>query len=118
MLTYRQIKYVLDSMSREQLEQPAQVFMSQADGDVAVPLCPVIAFKKIKELVHEEDETRSSVDNEHHPEQFVFLADYNPFAEDGAIAYDLETGEAFYGNNKKKEGVENNEFDDTFPDEA
>ncbi|MFY4731315.1 hypothetical protein [Nitrospira sp. BLG_2] len=121
MFTYRDIKMILDQMKPEHLDQPAQVFMSQPDGDKPVPLCPVIGFHTIEYFVagsetgEECQKTRSSEDNEHHPEHYVFLADENPFAEDGAIAYDLMTGEAIYGKNKKKE-VENNEFHDTFPE--
>lgn len=122
MLTYQQIKHALDSMSREQLDQPAQVFMSQCDGDKPVPLCAIIAFKTIKELVsgsesgEECQQTRSSVDNEHHPQHFVFLADDNMFAEDGAMAFDLKTGERFYGKNTKKDVEVDDEFGDTFPE--
>jgi hypothetical protein len=40
----------------------------------------------------------------------------NPFAEDGAVAYDLDTGEPLYGKNKKKDRI-NNEFGETFPED-
>jgi len=122
MLSYRDIKMILDGMTDAQLDQPAQVFMSQADGDKDVPLCPVISFHTIEHFVsgaetgEECQKTRSSEDNEHHPEHYVFLADWNPFAEDGAIAYDLETGEAIYGKNRKKDVEVDDEFGDTFPE--
>lgn len=120
MLTYREIKDVLDNMTNEQLEQQAQVFISPVDGDKPIPLHMVIAFKTVKELVtgvetgEQLDTTRSSVDNEHHPEEFVFLMDWNPYAEDGAIAYDLESGEPIYPNNVKKNIEVEDEFSNTF----
>lgn len=106
--TYRDLKAKLDSMTEEQLDQIAQIMISQADGDKPYPLHQVIDFGTVKHFCSTPDgepvdTTRSCVDNEHHPEQFVLLCDYNMFAEDGAIAFDLETGERFYGKNKKKD---------------
>ena len=49
------------------------------------------------------------------PEQFVLLADYNMFAEDGAIGFDLLTGERIYGKNAKKDVEVEDEFEATFP---
>lgn len=121
MLSYREIKTILDGMTDEQLDQPAQTMVSQCDGDKDIPLNPVIAFKTVKELVsgvetgEEYQKTRSAFDNEHHSDHFVFLMDGNMFAEDGAIAFDLETGERFYGKNRKKDVEVENEFGDTFP---
>lgn len=119
MLTYRQIKLIIDTMTDEQLDQQAQVM--NPDSEDVIPLHPIISLKTVKELVsspggeEELQRTRSSFDNEHHPEHFVFLMDLNMFAADGTIAFDLLSGERIYGKNKKKNvGVED-EFNDTFP---
>lgn len=122
MLTNRDIKAILDCMTNEQLDQPAQAMISQCGGDKDIPLNPVIAFKTVKELVsgvetgEEYQKTRSAFDNEHHSDHFVFLVDWNPFAEDGAIAFDLVTGERIYGRNNKKNVEVDDEFGDMFPD--
>jgi hypothetical protein len=68
MLTYQEIKEVLDGMTKEQLSQPAQVFMPQDGDEPTIALLPAIAFKTVKELVSDEageelQETRSSFDN-------------------------------------------------------
>lgn len=121
MLTYREILDILNVMSEEQLAQPAQVMVSQVDGDKDISLNPVISFQTVGKLVsgetgEEYQKTRSAFDNEHHPDHFVLLVDWNPFAEDGAIAFDLKTGERFYGKNTKKNVEVDDEFGDTFPE--
>lgn len=124
MLTNRDIKAVLDTMTEEQLDQPAQVMVSQCDGDKDIPLNQVIAFKTIKQLVSGEEtgeeyqKTRSAFDNEHHADHFVLAMDWNMFAEDGTIGFDLMTGEHIYGKNKKKDVEVEDEFGNTFPDEV
>lgn len=121
MVTYRELKEALNGMTDEQLDQYAQIMISQADHDKAFPLHPVISFNTVHHFVsppdsdEEYDLTRSAVDNEHHPEQFVLLADYNMFAEDGAIGFDLLTGERIYGKNAKKDVEVEDEFEATFP---
>lgn len=100
-VTYRVIKSILDKMTDKQLDQKAQVMVPQVNGDESIPLHPVIGFNTVGVYVSadgvEVDTTRNAVDNKHHSEQFVFLVDWNMFAEDGAIAFDLETGERLYG---------------------
>jgi hypothetical protein len=124
MLTYREIKAVLDNMTDAQLDQEAQIMLSQADHDKPFPLHPVIGLNTVHHFVtppdsdDEQDLTRSSFDNEHHPESFVLLVDWNMFAEDGTIGFDLETGERIYGKNKKKDVEVEDEFNDTFPTES
>jgi hypothetical protein len=120
--TYRHIKEILDKMTPEQLDQEPQIMISQVDHDKPFPLHPVISFKTVHELVcapesdEECDTTRSAVDNEHHPEQFVFLADYNMFAEDGTICFDLFSGERIYSKHGKKDVEVEDEFGETFGD--
>jgi hypothetical protein len=121
MLSYREIKVVLDAMTDKQLDQPAQAMISQIDDGKTVPLHSIINLKTVKELVsgvetgEEYQKTRGSMDNEHHPNDFVFLVMENTFAEDGTIAFDLETGERFYGKNNKKNVEVEDEFGNTFP---
>lgn len=120
MLTYREILDILNAMSEEQLVQPAQVMVSQVDGDKDISLNPVISFQTVGKLVsgetgEEYQKTRSAFDNEHHPDHFVLLVDWNPFAEDGTIGFDLATGERFYGKNNKKNVEVEDDFGNTFP---
>jgi hypothetical protein len=116
--TYRDLKVTLDCMSDEELDQAAQIMISQADGDKSIPLHPVLGINTVEHWTDNADKTRSCVDNEHHPEQFVLLCDWNMFAEDGTIGFDLLTGERIYGKNQKKDVKVEDEFNDTFPNQA
>lgn len=109
--SYRNLKEALNALSDEQLDQQVEVLLPQFDHDKSFPLHPVLTFNTVKYLMSVDDEcdmTRSSIDNEHHPDHFVLAADFNMYAEDGAIAFDLETGDSIY--NKKDEFKE--VFDD------
>ena len=120
MMLYRELKAVLEKMTEEQLNQQAQVMVPQFDNDKPFPLHPVIDFNTVHHFItppdsdEEQDITRSSIDNEHHPEHFVLLVDYNMYAEDGTIGFDLETGERIYCKNKKKDVKVQDEFNETF----
>ncbi len=121
--TYRDLKAKLDSMTDEQLDQVAQIMISQADGDKPYPLHQVVDFDTVQRFTstpdgEQVDTTRSCVDNEHHPEQFVLLCDWNLYAEDGTIGFDLETGERIYTKYGKKDVEVEDEFNDTFPKQA
>ncbi len=100
-MTYLEIKEVLDKMSSEQLSQKAQI-MLPCFSDGPFRLDSVIGFNTAHHYVcapnsdEELVETRSSVDNKHHPDNFVFLCDYNPYDLDGAIGFDLLTGERIF----------------------
>lgn len=99
--TYRELRDVLNKMGDAQLDQQMQVMVPQFDHDKPIPLHPVISAGTVKYFVSsddgvEQDTTRSSVDNKHHPEEFVLLVDWNPYDEEGILAYDLETGEPIY----------------------
>jgi hypothetical protein len=96
--TYRELRDILNKMEDGQLNQQIQVMLPQFDRDKPFPLHPVISAGTVKYFVSSEDgvqqdETRSSVDNKHNPEEFILLVDWNPYDEDGIIAYDLGTGE-------------------------
>lgn len=92
-ITWRDILIKLQAHPEELLDQPVEIMLPQADGDVPVPLVAGIALETIGELCDPNGRTRSSVDNQHHPERLVLLADFNLFAEDGSIGFDLVTGE-------------------------
>jgi hypothetical protein len=119
-LTYRDLKKWLNCMSDAELDQVAQIMIGQADGDKPHPLHPVIAFNTVQYFCTAGDgceQTRSSVDNEHHSEQFVLLCDYNMFAEDGSIGFNLVTGERIYTKYGKKDVKVDDEFNETFPNQ-
>ena len=117
--TLRDMKEALANLTEEQLDQQAEIMITRDNPDLPFPLHPIISFETIKYFlssssgVDSGDTTRSSVDNEHHPEHFVFLMDYNMFSPDGTIGFDLETGESVYGASQKDMEVED-EFGDTF----
>jgi hypothetical protein len=103
-VTYRILKEALNKLTDAELDQQAQIMLPQPDGDKSIPLHEVIGFNTVlyyctpPDAKNESDcdKTRSCVDNEHHPEQLVILADYNLFAQDSSIAFDLFTGERIY----------------------
>jgi hypothetical protein len=125
-VTYRILKDALNKLTDAQLDQQAQIMLPQADGDKPIPLHEVIGFETVLYFCtppgskdeSQCDKTRSCVDNEHHPEQLVFLCDYNLYDEDGTIGFDLFTGERIYGKDGKKDVEVENEFNDTFPGQA
>ena len=90
-MTYRQILEALKQLSDEQLDQEAELTIGTYDD--VVPLHSVIGFGTVQ--FYEYEATRSSVDNRHHPEKHIFLCDFNLYAEDGTMGFDLETGERF-----------------------
>jgi hypothetical protein len=118
--TLRELKEALDELNDDQLDQQAEIMISQGDHDQPFPLHPVIGFNTIQSYFTTEsgedggDTTRSSIDNEHHPHHFVLLADYNMYSPDGTIGFDLETGERCYGKNQKKDVEVEDEFGNTF----
>lgn len=103
--TYKDLKERLALLTDEQLAQPIDIMFSNPDGDKTNPLHSVFEFGTVEYFCRADDGstdlTRSSDDNQHHPERFVLLADYNPYAEDGSIGEDLITGERIYPKNMK-----------------
>lgn len=93
----------LKTLSKEELSQPAQIVPHHVDGDIPLELHSIIDVDTIKTYFGDEEDdqkTRSTKDNKHHPESIVFLTDLNPFGEDGHIAINLLTGEKIYPRNK------------------
>lgn len=108
MLTYRELRDHLNSLTEEQLSQ--EVMALPSIGGEKVGLQPVISIGTIEELCHVKGEisteTRSTKDNEHHPEQVVILIDSSPFDEEGNFFYELEEKDGniiFRGNKTGKE---------------
>ena len=71
----------------DQRRQPIQVAKCSADSDEVVELMPGIALATVGALGIEA--CRSVHDNKYHADDVVLLIDWNPFAVDGAIGYDL-----------------------------
>jgi hypothetical protein len=97
--TYRDLLAYLNTLGDLQLDQPIQVLDSCTEEPVA--LKGIYAIGTVGDLCacgdgDEFQPTRSTFDNDHHPESVVLLIDANPFGMDGAIAEDLMTGERIY----------------------
>lgn len=90
--SYRELRDALDNLSDEQLDQQVQIMLPDPDGDKILPMHPGISFNTIKHFL-DDQKTRSSVDNEHHEEDLIILVDWNMYADDGSIGFDLMTGE-------------------------
>lgn len=88
--TYRQLRAFLNEfMSESELDQPIQISPPHVTPD-PIPLQPGIYIGTVAEL--ELSPCRSSYDNKWHGEDIVILADRNPFAVDGATAYETLEG--------------------------
>ena len=84
--TYRHLAAALQAMTDEQLNQPVQIADPPADCR-PVELLKGLAIATVGEL--EFAGSRSVVDNRYHADDVVLLVDANPFADDGAVAYEL-----------------------------
>ncbi len=91
--TWRDVLDFLTTLAPDQLDQPAQVLPPQFDRDVPVELGPIIFAGTVAELGMV---TRGSADNAHHPGAVVLMTDGNPYAADGSIGFDAETGERIW----------------------
>jgi hypothetical protein len=90
--TWEDLGKLIEKMTPEQRSQAVQIVRSHPCEDHIHELEPGISFSTIGEL--ELMYCRSSVDNRHHKNEFVIYTDCNPFAENGASAYELtEEGE-------------------------
>lgn len=87
--TYADLLAKLQKLSDKQLAQPVQVVQVPPTIDPA-EICPGIAFGTVGQLGI--SPARSSVDNRYHAGENVILFDYNPFGEDGAVAYESKPG--------------------------
>lgn len=106
-MTYNDLLMALQNLTPAQLEQSVMILPDNADGDKSVGLLPIYCLDSIQYFCHSTDndeilqQTRSSNDNKHHPEQFVLLADDNPFSEEGDFYYEL-TDSGWKGNKTGK----------------
>lgn len=88
--TWQDVLEFLSAFTPSELNHPAQIYLSDPDGDKPATLHPVLAIGSADEMF-EEEKTRSSIDNKHHGNHLVLLCDHNWFAEDGHVAIDLMT---------------------------
>jgi len=95
MYTYGDLKNVVNRMTDLQLSRPVQVLPPHTDGDKPIELHAVLEVAAILVMCGQQ-QTRSSYDNQHHPEDIILLTDLNPFDPDGAIAEDLGKCEKIY----------------------
>lgn len=97
MLTWKNIADKISTMSEEDKNKPAQIFEAEALLDTVQPLKPIVTLDTVGNL--EIMACRNIIDNTHNGADFVLLVDMNPYAEDGAICYELsEDGETpIYG---------------------
>lgn len=79
--TYADLKEVLNKLLPQQLNQPMQV-CPPALSSTERALLPVTAIGKIALM---ESTTRSSYDNQHHPDDVVIYTDVNPWPKDGPM---------------------------------
>ena len=95
--TWADLLKVLQSLTPQQLDTPAQVVRSHPVYEHVHEAEPIVCMGTVDELglLY----VRSSLDNRRHGNEVVLFTDGNPFAEDGAIAYECELdmeGEEFF----------------------
>lgn len=100
MLTYGELLQYLQTLTSEQLNQQVQAVLPTPNDDDVQELMPAIGIDTVANW--ELEACRSCMDNKYHGEEIVLLLDYNPYAEDGAIAYEWDmtvdsTDEPIYG---------------------
>lgn len=100
--TYEELYQSLGLMDEESRKRKIQFLPSNPNGDVPTPTMPVYAIGTVGELCDPKVGIRSCYDNENDLDDIVLLGDDNPFAEDGAFAYNLETSEPCYGKNERR----------------
>lgn len=86
-MTYRDLLAILQGLHSDQLGQLVQIADPPSDCR-PVELMPAIAFGSVQDL--EFEGARSAVDNRYNVDELVLLIDHNPFAADGALAYELK----------------------------
>jgi hypothetical protein len=100
--TYRDLRDYLNRLTDAQLDQPVQILPHQSDCDRPHELWPGFAIGTVGHFCASDPDdpptcwTRSTFDNDHHPESVVILVDGNFFNEDGSIGEDLITGERVF----------------------
>lgn len=88
--TWQDVLNVLLTLSPEQLAQTSQVTRSSPIGDHVYEGQAIICLGTIDEL--ELDYFRSATDNRRHGDEIVAFTDGNPFAKNGAVAWELKPG--------------------------
>ncbi|MBI3251313.1 MAG: hypothetical protein HYZ62_00195 [Candidatus Andersenbacteria bacterium] len=91
--TYQRLLDDMNGLLSELARQPVQVFYNP-DFEGWPGLLPLVAFGSLAYL--EVDKSRSSYDNEHHPDDIVLFLDMNAFGDDGSIGWDMMTGESVF----------------------
>lgn len=89
--TYRDLLSYLQNASSEYLDQPIQVANPGPNCDEPIELMPGIAIGTVDQMGF--FRCRSMVDNKYHAEELVILIDGNPFAKDGAVAYEWKSND-------------------------
>lgn len=109
--TWGDVLAFLQSLTPEELQQPAQVLPPNPNGDLPTALLPLYAAGTLHALGV--DDTRDAVTNSHHPHHVVLCFDWNPFLPDGAIGSDLETGKHIFLEDASAADFNPFELDDT-----
>jgi len=99
--TYDELYHALGLMGAEARKKKIQVLPHNPNGDLPTGTMPVYAVGTVQELCDPNVGIRSCYDGENHLDDIVLIADDYPFAEDGAIGYDLLTSEPCYGKNQR-----------------
>jgi hypothetical protein len=87
--TYGDLLRVLLEMADDELDQLIQIAEPGPNGDEPVELKHGIAIGTVASM--EFPGARSTHDNCYHADEVVLLVDGNPFAPDGAIAYEFHS---------------------------
>jgi hypothetical protein len=87
---WNDLSQLINKMMPAQRLQPVQIIDSHPCEDHVHELRLGILFCTIGEM--ELKYCRSSVDNRYHDDEFAIYTDCNPFAENGAAAYELKEG--------------------------
>jgi hypothetical protein len=103
---YKHLKSALDKMTPEQLEQQVQILPGNPTGE-PIQLEPAIFIGTVEEMCHYADgevstETRSEVDDKHHPEQVVIGRDGPSRSIEGDTAYEWNDDNEFVGDHTGK----------------
>lgn len=85
--TWADLAAKLQQMTPEQLQQPIQCVKPTMDEDDVQEMLTGIAFATVEAFGFHK--CRSTHNNKYCPGDLVLLVDYNPYAENGAIAYQL-----------------------------
>ena len=105
--TWEDLAAKIAEMTDEQRNQPIQCVNPTPNEDDVQEMLPGIAIATVDEMGF--CRCRSTHSNKYEPGDVVLLMDHNPFAEDGAVAYDWTDGEddtPIYGEGGKTDVAE------------